>query len=216
MLRLYFSKKEQYAIAILLAGVLVSVILLSYAYMHRGGGHAQPTTFYEPAATPRAAGDAGSAAVAPPVAAQADPAPTGLIVHVSGAVKHPGIVTLPPGARVNDALEKAGGATANGYPDALNLAARLEDGEKITIPTKAEWDKANAGGSAPPLVQRDPRAGSTEQTPAATTNPSDTTDSAGAGEADTGSARAGAGHRSSEKNLPPPGRFRSTAPAKSN
>ena len=57
-------------------------------------------------------------------------------VHVAGAVKKPGVYALEADARVFDALQKAGGATANANPNALNLAAFLEDGSKIEVPLK--------------------------------------------------------------------------------
>ena len=92
-----------------------------------------------------------------------------IVVHVAGAVKHPGIVTLPAGARINDAVEKAGGPAQNGYLDALNLAAKLADGEKIYLPTKAEWEKTTAGGS-PALVQLDPGEASATDPPSPATS----------------------------------------------
>jgi competence protein ComEA len=55
-------------------------------------------------------------------------------VHVSGAVAAPGVLTLPDGARVGDALTAAGGATIDGDPAQLNLARPLRDGEQIVVP----------------------------------------------------------------------------------
>ncbi len=57
-------------------------------------------------------------------------------VHVAGGVAHPGVVSLRADARVGDAVQKAGGALPNADPDALNLAAFVEDGAKITVPLK--------------------------------------------------------------------------------
>jgi competence protein ComEA len=54
-------------------------------------------------------------------------------VHVAGAVKHPGLITLPAGSRVADALDKAGGAQAPRYLDTVNLARVLVDGEQIVL-----------------------------------------------------------------------------------
>ncbi|HSW09609.1 MAG TPA: helix-hairpin-helix domain-containing protein [Bacillota bacterium] len=64
--------------------------------------------------------------------------PPALVVHVAGAVHVPGVYALPDGSRVTDALAAAGGATAAGVPHALNLAARLVDGERIWVPTRQE------------------------------------------------------------------------------
>ena len=57
-------------------------------------------------------------------------------VDVSGAVRHPGVVSVPPTARVNDAVQEAGGATEAGDPDAINLAAHVQDGQKIVVPLR--------------------------------------------------------------------------------
>lgn len=56
-------------------------------------------------------------------------------VHVLGAVRRPGVVTLPTGARVADALAKAGGLLSRAAPGELNLAAPLADGDQVVIGT---------------------------------------------------------------------------------
>lgn len=58
-------------------------------------------------------------------------------VHVAGAVKKPGVYALNADARVFDALQQAGGAAPGADPNALNLAAFVEDGAKIEVPLKA-------------------------------------------------------------------------------
>jgi competence protein ComEA len=60
-----------------------------------------------------------------------------VLVHVAGEVVAPGLYELPPGARVADALDAAGGATAGANLESLNLARRLRDGEKVLIPARA-------------------------------------------------------------------------------
>jgi len=57
-----------------------------------------------------------------------------LVVHVAGAVREPGVYRLPGGARVAEALERAGGANRSGAADAINLAAPLSDGQQIVVP----------------------------------------------------------------------------------
>jgi competence protein ComEA len=61
-----------------------------------------------------------------------------LVVDVQGAVKHPGVVLLPPGSRVADALQAAGGysskADLNAAAASLNLAAELADGSQVYVP----------------------------------------------------------------------------------
>ncbi len=58
----------------------------------------------------------------------------GVLVHVAGAVMAPGLYDLPPGARVQDGVLAAGGALPDADFDSINLARRLRDGEKLTIP----------------------------------------------------------------------------------
>lgn len=73
------------------------------------------------------------------VVSEADPAPpTILIVHVSGAVIEPGIVQLAPPARVFEAVQAAGGATADAALDRVNLAASVFDGERVHVPAEGE------------------------------------------------------------------------------
>lgn len=57
-----------------------------------------------------------------------------IVVHVAGAVKIPGVYTLPEGARVFEAVEAAGGALPDADLHALNLAEPLFDGRKVTVP----------------------------------------------------------------------------------
>ena len=48
-----------------------------------------------------------------------------MVVDVAGAVGKPGVYRLPAGSRVNDAIQRAGGATARAEAESINLAARL-------------------------------------------------------------------------------------------
>ena len=57
-------------------------------------------------------------------------------IHVSGAVAKPGLYKLKPGLRVADAVSAAGGATADGNLDSLNLASPLRDSQKVFLPSK--------------------------------------------------------------------------------
>lgn len=74
-----------------------------------------------------------------------------VIVHVTGAVNSPSVVTLGTGARVQDAVEAAGGLQSDANPDSVNLARVLQDGEQIHIPAQGEEPVARsdaAEGSA--------------------------------------------------------------------
>ena len=61
------------------------------------------------------------------------PGPAVVVVHVSGLVAHPGLVELPTGARVADAVEAAGGVTRPRAADSVNLARILVDGEQVVV-----------------------------------------------------------------------------------
>lgn len=71
----------------------------------------------------------GEAIVLQPVPTQSP-----LLVDVSGAVHAPGVYTLPPGSRVQDAITLAGGLLDEADANALNMAARVRDGQKILVP----------------------------------------------------------------------------------
>jgi len=58
-----------------------------------------------------------------------------MLVHVMGAVRKPGVVTLPERARVRDAILAAGGLTRSANPRELNLAQILTDGQQVVIGT---------------------------------------------------------------------------------
>lgn len=64
------------------------------------------------------------------------PTPAPLMVHVAGDVVQPGVYSIPSGSRVRDAIEAAGGLSAQASAAALNLAAFVEDGAQILVPTK--------------------------------------------------------------------------------
>ncbi|MFP5308933.1 MAG: ComEA family DNA-binding protein [Actinomycetes bacterium] len=72
-------------------------------------------------------------------------------VHVAGAVVRAGLVTLPAGSRVGDAVEAAGGAVAGADLSAVNLARALVDGEQVVVPLVGQapaGDPAGAGAGA--------------------------------------------------------------------
>lgn len=62
------------------------------------------------------------------------PPPEPIQVHVTGAVKNPGLYELPGLSRVGDAIRIAGGLTTKAYSQTLNLAAFLQDGERVFVP----------------------------------------------------------------------------------
>ena len=61
-----------------------------------------------------------------------------IVVHIAGEVKNPGIIRTKEGARIADIIEKAGGITQKANINDINLAYIIEDGQKITIPSKEQ------------------------------------------------------------------------------
>ena len=90
---------------------------------------------------------------APPAGAPGPASPTRarteIVVHVVGAVRRPGLVRLADGARVQDALDAAGGLTRAARPGRLNLAQLLSDGQQVVIGTAGDSGSEVRDGSAP-------------------------------------------------------------------
>lgn len=70
-----------------------------------------------------------------------------IYVHITGALDNPGVVKLPEGSRLIDAIDALGGVHENADLDSLNLAAVLNDEDKIVIYTKEERAVMNPGSS---------------------------------------------------------------------
>ncbi|MGM9991966.1 MAG: helix-hairpin-helix domain-containing protein [Candidatus Bruticola sp.] len=70
----------------------------------------------------------------------------GIKVYVVGAVKRPGIVTLPFDSRVDDAIKAAGGMTNDAEPLSVNLAKRIKDEDKIYVAVKGENNTLSGTG----------------------------------------------------------------------
>ena len=81
-----------------------------------------------------------------------------IVVHVLGAVRRPGLVRLPEGSRVQDAIDATGGLLPSADPGEINLAQPLGDGQQVVIGTKAHpggevrqtgADGGGSGGTTP-------------------------------------------------------------------
>jgi competence protein ComEA len=72
-----------------------------------------------------------------------------IVIHVAGAVRRPGVYRLPAGGRVNDAVARAGGAGPRADLEAINLAARLADGQQVVVPERVRGGAAVAAGASP-------------------------------------------------------------------
>ena len=71
-----------------------------------------------------------------------------IIIHISGGVKREGVFKLNAGDRIVDAINFAGGVTANAELSSVNLAEKVKDGQKIIIPLKIMNLKANGSASS--------------------------------------------------------------------
>ena len=87
--------------------------------------------------------------------------PAVIVVHVAGAVIRPGVVRLPSDSRAEDAVAAAGGVAGDADLDAVNLAGRLRDGDRLYVP--------HLGQPVPTVVT--PVGGSAAGTPGAVAAP---------------------------------------------
>jgi competence protein ComEA len=101
---------------------LIAVVVAGVMYVHRHGGGA--TSDYPAASTYSAGSGSGTSAVVTPAAVGTE-ASGSIVVDVGGKVRKPGLVTLPTGARVADAITAAGGPLRSTELDRVDLAARV-------------------------------------------------------------------------------------------
>ena len=73
-----------------------------------------------------------------------------LVVDVTGAVRRPGVYRMPAGSRVDDAVTRAGGPAPQAELEAVNLAARLADGQQVVVP-----EQAHGGAAAGAAIAKD-------------------------------------------------------------
>ncbi len=71
-----------------------------------------------------------------------------IVVDVAGAVRRPGVYRLPAGARVVDAIERAGGAAGGALLEGINRAARLADGQQVMVPKRGPGGSISTAGVA--------------------------------------------------------------------
>ncbi len=92
-----------------------------------------------------------------PMATAPAPVPAPVVAHAAGAVLRPGLYELPPGSRVDDLLDAAGGPRLDADLDRVNLAAPLTDGERVAVP--------RVGEPAPPEVPAPGAGGGSAEVP---------------------------------------------------
>ena len=143
-------------------GVVVALVLLGLLWGGWSLLRGRPVALAAPAAVPSVPAPGGPSALP---RSPSPSAPPRIVVHVLGAVAKPGLVTLPDRARVQDAIDAAGGLTRRADPGELNLAQPLADGEQVLIGTKGHGVGEVRGGSgadtaAPPGGSRASGSGS--------------------------------------------------------
>ncbi|RBY78531.1 competence protein ComEA [Blastococcus sp. TF02-09] len=126
-----------------IAGLLAALLLVAWTWADR------PRV--EPAPEPATGSAAPPAPTSSPAVGEAAGTATPVVVAVVGQVARPGLVTVPTGSRVADALEAAGGLLPGTDPASVNLAALVTDGQQIAVgvPGVAGSQPApSAGGGA--------------------------------------------------------------------
>ena len=130
--------RKQFAVYLV---AVVLVVLLGGRALRADAGpgisSAVPPGGFSAQAEPGTAGGSGTSG--PTGAARMELSETSerLLVHVAGAVRRPGVYELGPGARIRDALTKAGGGRAGADLDVLNLAAKVTDGQQVLVARRA-------------------------------------------------------------------------------
>jgi comEA protein len=145
------------AVLSLVALVVAAGCLFAVRVLWAERSSAGPVAAGRPSATLRVSDPSGVATSGEtPTATVTGSAAATLVVHVVGRVKRPGLVRLPPGSRVADAIAAAGGARTGADLSALNLAQLVVDGEQVHVPAPGEVvaplpgpDSASGSGSAP-------------------------------------------------------------------
>jgi competence protein ComEA len=122
--------------ALVLASLLLALLVITGHRLAQTGTAGEPEVVapLEPVADGLGAGGTGSRRET-------------LVVHVVGAVRRPGLLRLRDGARVADAVARAGGATRGADLAAVNLAAPVVDGIQILVPSRAPAAPAAPGAS---------------------------------------------------------------------
>jgi competence protein ComEA len=127
---------RRHLIAYLAAAAVLVVIAVRFIASQGADAPPPSISMAAPATTPHRGGGAR------PRAAAARPS---VWVDVVGAVREPGLYALQPGARVAAALDKAGGIRARADRAAVNLAAKVADGQQIVVPLRGRGGSALAG-----------------------------------------------------------------------
>jgi len=127
-----------------LVAVLAAVAVALWSWTSR------PEVTAAPAAAPSVSAAPAASTTSPSGATPGTAAPDVVVVAVVGQVVSPGLVTLPAGSRVADALAAAGGLLPGTDPASVNAAALLVDGQQVAVGVPgAAPGAAAADGPAP-------------------------------------------------------------------
>jgi competence protein ComEA len=127
------------------AALAVTVLLIGARFLRAGGDASSSAPPAYATTTDAGLSDGLSAAAG---AGAEDPAAGRLVVDVKGAVRRPGVYRLAAGARVYDAVRRAGGLTGRADRVGVNLAARVVDGGEVIVPARGAVRTATTGGTA--------------------------------------------------------------------
>ncbi|MDR1815369.1 MAG: helix-hairpin-helix domain-containing protein, partial [Clostridiales Family XIII bacterium] len=147
-------KGRKVLVAVLVVLLLVAIGAARYAALEGGGGDVVETGGVSAAVAQDAGADADVPAVSAAVAEtpQDEPAdaaePLFVFVDVGGAVASPGVIAMPAGSRIVDAIAAAGGLSDDADVSGLNQAVVLADSDKIYVPTADEVLSGNVPTSA--------------------------------------------------------------------
>ncbi|WP_461005092.1 helix-hairpin-helix domain-containing protein [Trueperella pyogenes] len=153
------AKKRRFVLdgrSLRLAAILLLVLALSgaiAAISQRSEVVAIPPTHIAATSAGASAEPAPSTSEQPSASARAKSTPSAaasaaIVIHVSGAVGAPGVVSVTAPARVNDAITAAGGAAENADLSRINLAQPIEDGAHIHVPSEGEPVAGSGAGTA--------------------------------------------------------------------
>jgi competence protein ComEA len=130
-------------------GVVCSLVLLGLVFAALAVLRARPVALATPQSMPVSVSTHPPSASSPAASTSSSPSPR-IVVHVLGAVRRPGLVRLPQGSRVQDAIDAAGGLLSSAAPGELNLAQILTDGQQMVVGSQAHpGGRLSGGGSGP-------------------------------------------------------------------
>jgi len=139
------------AIGVVVLVVAGLVAWVAWGVLGAGATPSAPVELSMPSATPSSsttvgALTGGSADVSGSRDSLAGASGEAIVVHVAGAVASPGLYRLAAGARVDDAIAAAGGAVGDADLDAVNLAAKVQDGDRVYVPRQGEVASPSPAG----------------------------------------------------------------------